>query len=272
MRKYAVKTVVITGAGSGIGQALAVEMAQRGARLALADVDHAGLEVTANVCTAAGAEVAIWTVDVADRDAVYKFADEVAARFGRVDVVINNAGVAIHGRIAETTDKDFEWIMGINFWGMVHGSRAFLPYLIASGDGQLANVSSVFGLVAVAKDGAYNASKFAIRGFTEALRQEMRIDGLPVAVSSIHPGGIKTGIAKNARFGSSEDPTRVSTLFDRAALTSPKGAAKSIIRGLEREHARILVGPDAILIAALPQLFGAQYGRLIELGMRILKV
>ncbi|MFX0578906.1 SDR family NAD(P)-dependent oxidoreductase [Nocardia nepalensis] len=272
MRNYRDKTVVISGAGSGIGRALALEMARRGARLALTDINGGEVQETAHRCAALGVQAESWKVDVADRAAMYQHAEDVVERFGGVDVAVNNAGVAIHARTAETSDRDFAWIMDINFWGMVHGSKAFLPHLILSGDGQLANVSSVFGLIAVAKDGAYNASKFAIRGFTEALRQEVRLDRLPVSVSCIHPGGIKTNIVNNARFGAGEDGARVAGLFDRFAVTSPEGAARSIVRGLERDRARILVGPDARLIAALPQVFGAQYGRLIEAGLRIARV
>lgn len=169
MRDYTDKVVVVTGAGSGIGRALALEMARRGAQLALADIDHDALQATTTSCTDLGARALCWTVDVAQRDAVYDFAAQVVDRFQQIDVVVNNAGVAVHGRIAETTDADFEWIMDINFWGMVHGSRAFLPHLVASGDGQLANVSSVFGLIVrCVKDVRQSGSFFSVRQQREA--------------------------------------------------------------------------------------------------------
>ncbi|MBX7451159.1 SDR family NAD(P)-dependent oxidoreductase [Mycolicibacterium sp. 3033] len=270
-RDYRGKTVVITGAGSGIGAALADEFATRGARLALSDINADALSDTVRRCERAGVTVAGDVLDVADRDAVHAYADTVSTRFGTVDVLINNAGVAVHGRLADTSDADLDWIMNINFWGVVHGTRAFLPHLIASGDGQLANTSSVFGLIAAPKDAAYNASKFAVRGFTESLRQELRIDRVPVAVSCIHPGGIKTGIARTARL-SGDDPAAVHALFDRMALTTPQRAAHTIVSGLQRDRPRILVGPDAWLIAALPRLLGPHYALAVEAAARLLNV
>lgn len=271
MRDYRDKTVVITGAAAGIGAELAAQFAARGARLALSDVDASGLERTVQRCGRLGAEAQGFAVDVADRRQVHEYAERVREIFGPVHVVVNNAGVAVHGRLADTTDADLDWIMGINFWGVVHGTRAFLPHLIASGDGQLANVSSVFGLIAAPKDAAYNASKFAVRGFTESLRQELRLDRAPVTVSCIHPGGIRTGIARTARVAG-EDPDAVSALFDRIAFTTPDRAARTIVSGLSRDRARILVGPDAWLIAALPRLFGAHYWPAIAPAARLLGV
>lgn len=269
-RVYAGKTAVVTGAGSGIGRALALTLADRGARLALSDIDDAALAATVDACRSTGADAQGWRLDVSDRDAVYAHADDVVQRFDEVHLVVNNAGVAVHGRVSEIGEADMVWIMNINYWGVVYGSRAFLPHLIASGDGQLANVSSVFGLIASAKDAAYNASKFAVRGFTEALRQEVRIDGQPVAVSCVHPGGIKTNIARSARMGASEDAAAVGALFDRVAVTTPSRAARAIMSGLERDRARILVGPDAYLIAALPRLLGPHYHHLIERSFKLL--
>ena len=265
-RTYAGKTCVITGAGSGIGRALAVELAGRGARLAISDVDELGLAETAEVCKGAGSEPRTYRVDVADRAAVHAHAEQVVADFGTVNLVVNNAGVALHGPVAEITDEDFRWVMDIDFWGVVHGTQAFLPHLAASGDGQVANVSSVFGLIAVPKQGAYNAAKFAVRGFTEALRQEMLLTGTPVAVSCIHPGGIRTEIARRARATASEDKAAMAQTFDRLARTSPPRAARIILKGLERDRARILVGPDAWFLAALPRVLGARYARVVTRG------
>ncbi len=271
MRNYRDKTIVITGAGGGIGAAMAKEFATRGAHLALSDINAAGLEDTVQRCSARGAKVSGEVLDVADRDAIYDYAGDVASTFGEVHVVINNAGVAVHGPVIDTADDDLEWIMRINFWGVVHGSRAFLPHLIASGGGQLANVSSVFGLIAAPKDAAYNASKFAVRGFTESLRQELRLAGAPVSVSCVLPGGIKTGIARSARV-TGDDPDGVQKLFDRVALTASDKAARIIINGLRRDRARILVGPDALAIAALPRVFGAHYSLLVESAARLIGV
>ena len=266
LRTYDGRTCAITGAGSGIGRALAVELAGRRARLALSDVDEAGLAETARLCAQLGAQVRTYRLDVADRTAFHVHADEVARDFGSVHLVVNNAGVALHGLVSELTDEDFRWVMDIDFWGVVHGTQAFLPHLAASGDGQVANVSSVFGLIAVPKQAAYNAAKFAVRGFTEALRQEMQLTGTPVAVSCIHPGGIRTEIARRARAAASEDKAEMARTFDRLARTSPPRAARIILKGLERDRARILVGPDAWFLAGLPRALGARYAGVVTRG------
>jgi NAD(P)-dependent dehydrogenase (short-subunit alcohol dehydrogenase family) len=263
LRTYAGRTCVVTGAGSGIGRALAVELAGRGARLALSDVDLASVEQTADSCRGLGAQAHAYRLDVADRAAVFAHAEDVVRDLGAVHLVVNNAGVALHGLVSELRDEDFRWVMDIDFWGVVHGTQAFLPHLTASGDGQLANVSSIFGLIAVPKQAAYNAAKFAVRGFTEALRQEMELTRTPVAVSCIHPGGIRTAIAQRARAAASEDKAEMAATFDKLARTSPPRAARTILSGLERDRARILVGPDAWFVAGLPRLLGAHYGRLV---------
>jgi short-subunit dehydrogenase len=268
VRAYAGKTAVITGAGSGIGRALALDLAGRGARLALSDVGKQSVTDTAELCRARGAQAQAFELDVADRDAVFAHADEVVAAFGSVDLVVNNAGVALHGSVRELGDSDMRWLMDINFWGVVHGTQAFLPHLAASGDGQLANVSSIFGLIAVPKQAIYNASKFAVRGWTEALRQECLLDGTPVSVSCIHPGGIKTAIARNARVTASESSDATAALFDKLARTSPEKAAATILKGLEKDKARILIGPDAWVVAGLPRLLGASYGRVTSLSSK----
>jgi NADP-dependent 3-hydroxy acid dehydrogenase YdfG len=262
MRTYAGRVAVITGAGSGIGRALALELAGRGAVLALSDVDVTAAEQTADACRSAGARAQSWRLDVADRDAVFAHSQEVVDAFGAVHLVVNNAGVALHGLVRELEHDDMRWLMEINYWGVVHGSQAFLPHLVASGDGQLANLSSVFGLFAIPRQAAYNAAKFAVRGFTEALQQEVRLEGLPVAVSCIHPGGVRTAIARHARVSGSTDHAELERVFTRLARTSPERAARTIVRGLERDRARILVGPDAWVLAALPRLLGARYAGL----------
>ena len=268
MRDYTGRTAVITGAGSGIGRALALELAARGAVLALSDVDQDAAERTAERCRAAGVTARSWRVDVADRDAGFAHAQDVADAFGAVHLVVNNAGVALHGLVRELEHDDLRWLMGVNFWGVVHGTQAFLPHLVRSGDGQLANVSSVFGLIAVPRQAAYNAAKFAVRGFTEALQQEVRLEGLPVAVSCIHPGGVRTAIARSARVTASTDKAELERAFAGLARTSPEQAARTVVRGLERERARILVGPDAWVLAALPRLLGARYAALTTAAAR----
>ena len=265
LRTYGGRTCVITGAGSGIGRALAVELAGRGARLALSDVDEAAVQQTAETCQGLGATARAYRLDVADRSAVHAHAAQVVEDLGAVHLVVNNAGVALHGLVAELRDEDFRWVMDIDFWGVVHGTQAFLPHLVAT-RGQVANVSSVFGLIAVPKQAAYNAAKFAVRGFTEALRQEMELGETGVGVSCIHPGGVRTAIARRARAAASEDKAEMAATFDKLARTSPPRAAATIVKGLQRDRPRILVGPDAWFIAALPRVLGARYGALVGRG------
>lgn len=262
MKELKNKVAVVTGAGSGIGRALAQALAARGCQLALSDVNAVGLDETAANC--GSTEVRTYTLDVADRDAIYAHAEQVAKDFGQVNLVINNAGVALSASVREMTDDDFRWIMDIDFWGVAHGTRAFLPHLIASGDGHVVNISSVFGLIGVPKQSAYNAAKFAVRGFTEALRQEMKLERQPVAVSCVHPGGISTNIANSARMGKSEDADAQRKGFDKLAITTPEKAAAIILKGILKDQSRILVGPDAWGIEAINRLLGAAYQPLVE--------
>ncbi|MEU4669981.1 SDR family NAD(P)-dependent oxidoreductase [Amycolatopsis sp. NPDC023774] len=261
MKEFTDKVVVITGAGSGIGRALALGLGLRGARLALSDVDAEGLGSTVEAVKSQGADVRGYSLDVSDRAAVLAHADEVASAFGRVNVVVNNAGVALGATVEDMTFEDYDWLMGINLGGVVNGTKAFLPHLIGSGDGHLVNISSVFGFVGVPTQSAYNAAKFAVRGFTEALREEMLAARHPVAVSCVHPGGIKTNIARHARGGSDGDQEAAAAGFEKIAMTTPKKAAETIIRGVERRSARILIGPDAYVIDAIPRVLGSAYQR-----------
>ncbi len=261
------KTAVITGAASGIGRATAVALAREGARVAAVDLDRAGLAETASRIAAIGGEVTTYLIDVASRDAVYAFAHEVESAFGGADIVINNAGVAQVATVEELAYEDFEWVMNIDFWGMVYGTKAFLPQLRAKGQGHIVNVSSVFGLFAVPTQAAYNSAKFAVRGFTEALRHEMRGSG--IAVSCVHPGGIKTNIMRNARFLQSVQTTvreEAATGFDRLARTTPERAAEVIISGIKKNKGRILIGPDAKVLDIIQRLMPASYGRILFRG------
>jgi len=256
------KVAVVTGAGSGIGRALAKALAACGCRLALSDVNEEGLAETAAAIE--GSEVKTYRLDVGDRDAIYAHAAEVAKDFGQVNIIINNAGVALSASVREMTDVDFEWIMNIDFWGVAHGTRAFLPYLIASGDGHVVNISSVFGLIGVPTQSAYNAAKFAVRGFTESLRQEMKLEKQPVAVSCVHPGGIRTNIVNSARTSKAEHATELRKGFDKLAMTTPEKAAETIVKGMLKNESRILVGPDAWGIDAINRLLGSAYQPLVE--------
>jgi NADP-dependent 3-hydroxy acid dehydrogenase YdfG len=267
MRDVAGKLVVVTGAGSGIGRALALNLARRGARLALSDLDAAGLAETVRLLP--GAEVRHDLLDVRDRAAMAGYAASVAEQFSRVDVVINNAGVALTGSVLDLDYADLEWVLDVDFWGVVHGSKEFLPYLIASGDGILVNLSSLFGLLAVPGQSGYNAAKFAVRGFTESLRQEMLLRRLPVQVCCVHPGGVKTAIARNARAAAGEDQAGLADFFDRKlARTSPDRAAELIVTGMLAGKPKILVGADARLLDLLVRLLGARYQSLVTAATR----
>lgn len=275
MRNFNSHVAVITGAGSGIGAALATQLAEANARLAISDVNAAGLAETTAACERAGAEVRSYSLDVADRDAMLAHADQVRADFGRVNLVVNNAGVALVGTVEDTEFTDLDWILGINFHGVINGSKAFLPHLIDSGEGHLVNISSVFGLIGVPTQSAYCAAKFGVRGFTESLRQEVRLAKHPVGVSCVHPGGIRTNIARDARQSGQYQPrggADMSAIFDRIARTSPEAAARKIITGVRKDSARVLIGLDAVAIDGLPRIFGSTYQRLItsvaKLGLR----
>jgi NAD(P)-dependent dehydrogenase (short-subunit alcohol dehydrogenase family) len=265
MRTFDDKVVVITGAGSGIGRALALDLAPRGAVLALSDRDEVGLLETVRLAEARHARaVYAEKLDVSDRAAFAAYAAVTAETLGRVNVVFNNAGVALHGEFEEMTYQQLEWVMGVNFWGVVNGSKEFLPHLIASGDGHLVNISSLFGLMGMPGQSAYNASKFAVRGLTEALRIEMLAHRHPVQVTCVHPGGVRTAIARNARTTASHDPVSVAELFDRKlAKTSAEQAAATIVAGVLMDRARIVVGADARLLDLAVRAAGPGYQRVV---------
>ena len=272
MSDFAGKVVVITGAGSGIGRALALNLAQQGARLALSDFDSVGLAETVRQAEALGAEVRSDHLDVTQREAVLQYADTIAAHFGKVNQIYNNAGIAYHGEFEKSEFKDIEKIMDVDFWGVVNGTKAFLPHLVASGDGHVVNVSSLFGLLSMPGQTAYNSAKFAVRGFTESLRQEMLIAKHPVKVTCVHPGGIKTAIARNATAGPGEDLAAFSEFFDKKlARTTPEQAAKVIVNGVQKGKARVLIGADAKFLDAWVRLVGSSYQRVVaEIAGRVM--
>jgi NADP-dependent 3-hydroxy acid dehydrogenase YdfG len=256
------KVVVITGAASGIGRALAVDVARRGAVVAISDVDDTGLAETVDLVKSAGArEVRSDHLDVADRAAFTSYAEAVSQHFGRVNVVVNNAGVALSGDVEDLEYPDMDWIFSINFWGVVHGTKEFLPHLIASGDGHVVNISSLFGLLSIPGQSMYNATKYAVRGFSEALREEMLVTGHPVAVTVVHPGGIKTAIARNGRYSAREDAAESAALFDeKMATMTPERAAEIIVtKGVLGGRARVLVGLDAQVLHHFARLTGSRY-------------
>ena len=265
MKDFASKTAAITGAGSGIGRALALALAQRGCHLALADIDSAALTASCDSVSSLGVRCTQHPLDVADGHAVRQFAGDVVQTHGAVHLVFNNAGVTVVDRIESLTDEDFHWLMNINFWGVVHGTRAFLPYLRQVDQAQIVNISSLFGLMAVPLQGAYHASKFAVRGFTESLKMELA--GSSVGVSCVHPGGVKTAIARKARFRKAAGGTHddLNSRFDRLARTSPEQAAQQILRGVAKGRRRIVVGNDARLADWIVRWFPGSYERILRL-------
>jgi NAD(P)-dependent dehydrogenase (short-subunit alcohol dehydrogenase family) len=248
---------VITGAGSGIGRALAREMAGRGAELALADVNPASLDETRKLLGAT--PVRTYTVDVADASAVANFAVAVQKDFGRVSLLVNNAGVALYGTFAEISLADMDWLMRINFWGVVHGCKFFLPLLEREPDARIVNISSVFGLFGPPGQSAYCSSKYAVRGFSECLREELRATS--VKVTCVHPGGIATRIAENARAGAGAKKLELAQArerFARVAVITPEEAARVIVKGVAGDKDRVLIGKDASRIDLLQRLFPAR--------------
>jgi NADP-dependent 3-hydroxy acid dehydrogenase YdfG len=269
MKSFADKIAAITGAGSGMGRELAYELAAAGAHLALSDINPETVEETAAKVRAIGARATTTVLDVSNRAAVHAWADSVADHYGRVNLIFNNAGVALAGTLEGISYEDFEWIMGINFWGVVYGTKAFLPHLRASGEGHVVNLSSVFGLFSVPGNGTYNASKFAVRGFTEALRQELELTGAPVSATSVHPGGIKTNIARSGRISDSlkdlskRDTAEQMARAERMFITTANHAAKVILRAVQRNQRRVLVGRDAVALDLVVRLLPSTYQRVL---------
>jgi NADP-dependent 3-hydroxy acid dehydrogenase YdfG len=261
---YANSVGVVTGAGAGIGRALALQLAGRGGRLALWDRDNDAVAATAATCREAGARVRVDVVDVTDSAAVLERALAVHAEFGRVNLVFCVAGVIHTGSVLDTDLADFQHVVDVNLWGVVHTVKAFLPLVISSGGGHIVTVSSAFGLMAAPRYSAYVTSKFAVRGFTETLRQEMVIDGHPVKVSCAYPGGVRTQIVRNGRFAAGEDAAAVADRFDRQlARTTPEEAATTILRGTQRGQGQILVGADARGVSCFVRATGAGYQRIL---------
>jgi short-subunit dehydrogenase len=259
----------ITGAASGIGRALALELAARGCDLALADRDEAGLQaVAAEIAKAHSCKVTIHRVDVGEASEIEAFAQAATSNHPGLNILINNAGVALLGQFNEIDQAQFEWLMNINFWGVVHGTRAFLPHLARQPEAHIVNLSSVFGIIAPPGQTAYSASKFAVRGFSESLRHELQIAASPVRLSVVHPGGIATNIARNSRtgVGISDNKVRSDAIerFENAAQTTPQAAAQRIIRGIENNELRILIGLDARIIDVLQRLRPANYWAWLE--------
>ncbi|HZK81180.1 MAG TPA: SDR family NAD(P)-dependent oxidoreductase [Humisphaera sp.] len=254
----------ITGAASGIGRALALELAARGCDLALADRDDAGLAtLAAEIARVHSQNVTMYRVDVGEPQQIQNFAQAAIADHPGLNIVVNNAGVALMGQFDEIDQAQMDWLMNINFWGVVHGTRAFLPHLSAQREAHIVNLSSIFGIVAPPGQTAYAAAKFAVRGFSEALRHELAMAASPVRLSVVHPGGVATNIARNSRTGSgvTDNARRAQSIerFDAVARTTPKDAALRIIKGIEKNQPRILIGGDARMMDLLQRFRPATY-------------
>jgi short-subunit dehydrogenase len=254
----------VTGAASGIGRALALELAARGCDLALADRDEAGLQtVAAEIAKAHSQKVTVHRVDVSEPSQIADFAQSAIAAHPGLNIVVNNAGVALLGQFNEIDQAQMDWLMNINFWGVVHATRAFLPHLGRQRDAHIVNLSSIFGIIAPPGQTAYAAAKFAVRGFSESLRHELQMAASPVKLSVVHPGGVATNIARNSRTGTgiTDNARRAEGLerFDNAARTTPAAAALRIVAGIENNAPRILIGNDAIFIDLLQRLRPGTY-------------
>lgn len=276
MKDFKNKVAAITGAGSGMGRSLALTLAREGCQLALSDRNEKGLAQTvAEVMRAApGLVFTQHCVDVSDRAAMYAWAEQAARAHGRINLIFNNAGVALSSTIEGMSYDDLEWIMGINFWGVVHGTKAFLPYLKASGDGHVINTSSIFGIFAQPGMSGYNASKYAVRGFTESLRQELDMQACGVSATCVHPGGIKTNIAQASRISANvtgflvHDEQQGRDEFEKYFITTADKAARVILNGVHHNRRRVLIGPDAVAADMMARLLPAAYQKLVVFDAR----
>jgi NAD(P)-dependent dehydrogenase (short-subunit alcohol dehydrogenase family) len=237
------KVVAITGAASGIGRALAQRLAAKGASLAISDVNEAGLRETAALLGAVDGNVSTHVVDVRRREAVYRYADEVERQHGGADIVINNAGLTVRASIEEISYEDFELVIAVNMWGVIYGTKAFLPLLRKRPEGHIVNISSINAMVPFIKNGPYNISKYAVLGLSETLIQELQ--GQPIHVTCVHPGGIRTNIVRNSK-GTNEGDA---VMFDKIARTTPEKAAEAIVAGIEKNKEQVFVGMDAKAMA-----------------------
>jgi short-subunit dehydrogenase len=260
------KVVVITGAGSGIGRELALQLGVTGANLALSDINREGLDQTiALLASRTGSTVRGYTLDVASREAVFAHAEDVKRDFGAVHYVINNAGATIFGTVAHTSIEEYEWQLGVNMWGVLYGTKAFLPLMLEQKEGCIVNISSVFGLLGFPTQSAYNISKFAVRGLTEALWSEL--DGTGVRAVCVHPGGIKTSIEKSGRScaAATEEDRQFSAKSEKLLITPPADCAADILRGLLKGKRRIITGHKSSTMFWMARLFPNSYPRLLRL-------
>ncbi|ENX42925.1 SDR family NAD(P)-dependent oxidoreductase [Acinetobacter sp. NIPH 2100] len=269
MKSFNQKVAAITGAGSGIGQQLAILLAQQGAHLALSDINEQGLAETQALLQQYPVKVTLTKLDVSDQTAVREWAAESFKAHGKINLIFNNAGVALASTVEGMNYDELEWILNINFWGVVYGTKEFLPYLKQSDEGHIINISSLFGLTAQPTQSAYNATKFAVRGFTEALRQELKIQNNGLSATCVHPGGIRTNIANSARMSESirslgMNPAKASQAFNKVLKTPPEQAAKIILNAVKADKARILIGNDAKMLDLIQRITPTHYGHALS--------
>jgi NAD(P)-dependent dehydrogenase (short-subunit alcohol dehydrogenase family) len=269
MKSFSNRVAAITGAGSGMGRSLAVKLAKRGCQVAISDVNEENLAETATLAGCHGVKVTSKRVDVSKREEVYAWADEVVADHGKCNLIFNNAGVGYGSSVEGSEYPDAEWVVAINFWGVVYGTKAFLPHLRASGEGHVVNTSSLFGLLGFPGQSTYNATKFAVRGFTEALRIELDMMKAPVSATSVHPGGIKTNIARTARMNKSvmdlgvKDLENSHTQIEKHFRVTADDAAETILRGVQRNARRVLIGTDARVYDLVQRIVPSSYQWLV---------
>ena len=267
MKNFNNKVAAITGAGSGIGQQLAVLLAKQGCHLALSDVNEEGLKQTLDLLAETPVQVSLKKVNVAVLEEVRAWAQEVEQQHGYVNMIFNNAGVALASTVEGASYEELEWIVNINFWGVVYGTKEFLPLIKKTGDGHVVNISSLFGLTAQPTQSAYNATKFAVRGFTESLRQELDAENNGVSALCVHPGGIRTNIANAARMNDSVrtlgvNPEQTAQNFNKFLRCPPEEAARQILAAVQKDKRRLLIGNDAKVIDLVQRLLPTGYQKL----------
>ena len=276
MKNFNNKVAAITGAGSGIGQQLAVLLAKAGCHLSLSDVNEAGLASTVELLKPYDVRVTTKKMDVADREAVKTWAQETVQNHGSVNMIFNNAGVALGSTVEGASYEELEWIVNINFWGVVYGTKEFLPYIKQTGDGHIINISSLFGLTAQPTQSAYNATKFAVRGFTESLRQELDLENCGVSALCVHPGGIRTNIANAAKMNDSlktlgMNPDKSAKAFNKLLRCPPEEAARQILESVQKDKRRLLIGNDAKVIDLMQRVLPTGYQKVTAFATKMTK-
>ena len=273
MKNFQNKVAAITGAGSGIGQQLALLLAKEGCHLSLSDVNEQGLIETVEKLKDTDVRVTIKKLDVADQVAVKAWAEETVQDHGSVNMIFNNAGVALASTVEGASYEELEWIVNINFWGVVYGTKEFLPFIKQTGDGHIVNISSLFGLTAQPTQSAYNATKFAVRGFTESLRQELDMENCGVSALCVHPGGIRTNIANSAKMNDSlktlgMNPEKSAKSFNKLLRCPPEEAARQILEAVKKDKRRLLIGNDAKALDLLQRLLPTGYQKVIAFASK----